>query len=447
MITRHRLLIGLLIILAGFTLVAAVTAVTQPRIDVGNGRGWWDGQIYGEVADSFAHGSKPVSLAPWVYRIGTPFLAASLSTLSGVTVDQAFLIVNLLAAFLATVLLYFYISQFVNPLFAAFGVLLFVLAWSGPLRFGGFFLPVHVDPWFWVFWIVGLIVISKSWISSWRGALVLGALTFIGVLFRETVLMLPVILFLSCGLIQRVVSRLIDFTLGLRLPIRQISSQDWPTLVVSICAFVCGGFGLLLSHSLVIKTANIWSWSYGSAAWDSFISFFVSYQLPREILAVFVAYGPILVLLWVARRAVLRHLRQQPIHPVILFVVLVVSIIGGTDFMRFLYWAAPVVLLLLAIALEDIITRIRRSADGIRKWQAYGVVCLTFVAQLVSSRVFWPNNSVIVPALMNRYWALRGQDNAIFFFVFPVVAIFLLLPMFRFVLRQGYEDGGTERVD
>ena len=427
MITRHRLLIGLLIVLAGFMLVAAVTAVTQPRIDVGNGRGW-DGQVYGAVADTFAQGSKPVAMAPFVYRIGTPFLAAKLSTLSGVTVDEAFLMVNLLAAFLATVLLYFYISQFVNPLFAAFGVLLFMLAWHAPVRFV-FFYPVYVDPWFWVFWIIGLIVISKSWIRSWRGALVLGALTFIGVLFRETVLMLPVILFLSCGLIQRLVSRLIDFPLGLRLPIRKQWSQDLPILVVSICAVVSAGLGLLLSHSLVVNTDV---WKYGSAAFYSFKDL----TLVQLVKAVFIGYGPILVLLLVAWRAVLRHLRQQPIHLALLCVVLGVTVIGGTDTTRFMYWAAPVVLLLVVIALEDIISRIRCSADGIRKWQAYGVVCLTLVTQLVSSRVFWRNDSVVVAALINRDAPISGQGNALFFVVFPFVATFLLLAMFRLVLRD-----------
>src|SRR5256885_12511004 len=73
---RSPLLRELVLAAALFLLADAAVAATQPLIDVADGKGW-DGASYYTVAQQLASGERPTEEAPFVYRLGTPFLAAT----------------------------------------------------------------------------------------------------------------------------------------------------------------------------------------------------------------------------------------------------------------------------------------------------------------------------------------------------------------------------------
>src|SRR5258707_1099477 len=106
------------------TLIFFGSLALQSRIDVNGGRGW-DGQYYGAIADAFLEGRTPIAPGPYVYRIGTPVLAASAARWSRLPIETAFLIVNGVAAILASLLLHQFLRQFVAPLYAFVCVCLF----------------------------------------------------------------------------------------------------------------------------------------------------------------------------------------------------------------------------------------------------------------------------------------------------------------------------------
>ncbi len=68
---------------------------------------------------------------------------------------------------------------------------LFMLMWHGPIRFV-YYYPAYIDPWFFVFLLAGLIGIERISKSPSLGSIcLLGLMVFIGVTFREGMLIIP----------------------------------------------------------------------------------------------------------------------------------------------------------------------------------------------------------------------------------------------------------------
>jgi hypothetical protein len=91
-----------------------------------------------------------------------------------------------------------------------------------------------------------------------------------------------------------------------------------------------------------------------------------------------VAYGPILVLLLYNWRKTASFLAASQFMLVYLIGISVLAWIGGTDTIKFLYWAMPVVYLLIGIALED-----RKNLLTLP------LIVVLAVSQLLSERIFW----------------------------------------------------------
>ena len=67
-------IIEISLILIVFILVNIQSIFYQSQISYNNGQGW-DGVEYYKTAQAFKDNIKPLAKAPFVYRIGTPYLA------------------------------------------------------------------------------------------------------------------------------------------------------------------------------------------------------------------------------------------------------------------------------------------------------------------------------------------------------------------------------------
>src|SRR6185503_4474272 len=131
-----------LLLAAGiFVLIDVVAAATQPLIDIAGGRGW-DGATYYQVAQQLAAGIRPIADAPFVYRLGTPALAALLTPND---LFSGFVIVNAAANALTAMLVFLWLRRFIASSWIRLALFVsFVAMWHGPIRFFHFY-PVSAE--------------------------------------------------------------------------------------------------------------------------------------------------------------------------------------------------------------------------------------------------------------------------------------------------------------
>jgi hypothetical protein len=104
----------------------------------------WDGARYQQMAEQLAHGAPARTEAPFVYRIGWPWLVAKLFPFD---VLRGFTILNVMASAAACGLFALWLEAAgVGSMRArVLLVALFMAAWHGPARFL-YFAPTLVDP-------------------------------------------------------------------------------------------------------------------------------------------------------------------------------------------------------------------------------------------------------------------------------------------------------------
>ena len=126
-----------LAIVSGVLLAVWLTGfATQQRISRAHGQGW-DGVHYYAVAEQLSRGEIPEANAPFVYRVGTPFLA---SLLPGDDLLRNFAIVNWVACLLAVALLLVWLRPYVADWrVRSLLAVLFIIPWHAPLRFVHFY--------------------------------------------------------------------------------------------------------------------------------------------------------------------------------------------------------------------------------------------------------------------------------------------------------------------
>ena len=167
----------LAIVLAMFVLVNIVSAFSQAQIGVNDGKGW-DGAWYVTVAQEISGGQPLVAEAPFVYRVGTPALAALVDRDNLIL---GFKVVNLAANVTLTLLLMVWLRLFVKDWRVRLGLILaFLLQWHGPIRFVHFY-PVAADNWFAALLLAGLLAIhSLEKRVSWLAIAAVSVLALLG---------------------------------------------------------------------------------------------------------------------------------------------------------------------------------------------------------------------------------------------------------------------------
>ncbi len=313
----------------------------------------WDAVQYYLVSSQLAAGQVAAAEAPYVYRLGWPWLAAQFWPADPA---RGFFVLNLIAGVIVAVLLSLWLRHGVAHLPVRLGlVALFAGAWHGPLRYV-YFNGGYVDPPFLVCVLMSLALLQSRWPRAWQVA-ALTALTVAGTLIRETMLLLPAS------------ALLVGNPLRANWSLSEIRGRVQWWLLVPIAA---GLAVVMFTHAVVVA--------------DTTRSFFAAavqwIQKPPTayLLAWFTAYGPVLAILAYDWRRVLTDLGERQHLAALLLMCAGLAFLGGSDTERFVFWAMPVIYLLLGRAFER----------NLAAFRGVGLATGLVIAQVVSARLPWP---------------------------------------------------------
>lgn len=187
----------------------------------------------------------------------------------------------------------------------------------------------------------------------WEAVLLLSPLICLGTLARESMALLAIVF-------------VADRARGLR------GAPDAALAVVPLGASLAA---ILMTRHIGVATNDYEPWGHLTAM-------VTTKPVYTWVLAWFFAFGPPMIALIVsARREVWRWLRARPALLVHLGGCGVLAYLGGTDTERILGWAAPVVLVLGGIAIEQRWSALRHAPL---------LVAVLVVVHVASSRILWP---------------------------------------------------------
>lgn len=348
-----------IVLFTAFLLVNLAGALFQKTISYHNGKGW-EADSYYQTARQFARGEAITGEAPMVFRVGAPFLAARLSPRN---LTRGFRIVDVTANALGLVLLVAWLRLYLdNWKTRVILGLLYLLEWDAPNRWIWFF-PVHTDPCLWVFLLAGLITahhLQEAGVAARWPLVFLCGTSFVGVLFREVSLLVPIVVLFARNPVARV-DGVGETPRVLRLP---------PP--VFFLPLVCGLAGWLFVRMHVTVTGDysfVWTaqhWAYSKSP-------------PELAHSWLLAFGPVLFLVIYDWRHAGSFLAGHQFLLVYGLGMAVCGYMGGSDTERLSYWSMPVVYVLLGRALE-------RHRALLRCAPLAGFLA---GAQLLSARAFW----------------------------------------------------------
>jgi hypothetical protein len=301
-----------------FLIVALVASHFQAGITLYEGKSW-DGVFYYDVADQIAYIDLPHADGPFVYRLGTPFLASLFSDIL-----DGFKAVNLAAAGISIALLTYWLHLWLKHPWLRLGfVVLFAAHWLGPVRWT-MFEPIWVDPWLFVFLFTGLIAILKLPDEpSPFAVLPLAILTFVGVFFREFVLILAVSAVFKTN----------------PLSTRRLT----PSLLIPLAL---GAVALVLTHLLVTQTNNY--------SFFRTVGHWVLHKDPIEYtLGSFFAFGVLLIVPLIDWRGSLKFLLDNQYLLAFGLGIALVAYVGGSDTGRLALWSSPLIFILAGRVIES----------------------------------------------------------------------------------------------
>jgi hypothetical protein len=329
---RRQNIIEVLLVFLVFVAVNLASAVYQQPLTYNHGKGW-DGTGYYATAEQFAQGYIPKDEAPFVYRIGTPLLAALVvknDLLLG------FKIVNFIANIFAVILLVVWLRLYIgNWKIRTLLIILFITQWHAPIRYN-YFLPASVEPWFLVIVLAGMIGIHYAAKKPTLKTIgVLSLVTLLGVAFKETAILIPIALFFA--------RNPIDFwTKSTFAPANNLRKNLSVLFVIPLFSAIIGLAGI---HILISQT-NQFSFPVEAVKWA------FDKPLLTYLLAWLIAFGPIIVIVIYDWKKAWAFLTEHQFQLVYLIGVSMLAWIGGNDTERYLYTTMPVIFVLLGRAIE-----------------------------------------------------------------------------------------------
>jgi hypothetical protein len=370
------------VVLSVFLVTCIASQILQPPITYNNGQSF-DGVFYIRMAYQMSNSLPVSSEGPFVYRLGTPFLAGLFfpdHLLLG------FRVVNVVANLISTLLFLFWLRFYLTDWrIRALLVTLYITAWHGVVRFT-FYDPSYTDPWWFVFLLAGLIVMEQvrrlnAQLSLPEGqadpkarrvkvllVAAMGAISFVGVIFREVALVLP----LAFLFITNPFPQLTEGNQG----------KKWQTpFLLALIPLALSVAAAYLTHRLAAQY-NDYSFIQTALDWA------YTKPAPSYLHAFFITFGPLIVLplcFWGQTR---RFLAENQHLLVLLAVVLVLSWVGGSDTEKFLFWAMPVVYVLIGLGIQ--------SKPGVFK--SWPLALLLAASTVLSMRWFW-----VVPDYPNSF--------------------------------------------
>lgn len=344
-----------IVLLIFLSLQLGIYARNQPQIAENNGRGG-DGFFYGRLAEQFRQGSAPRTDAPFVYRVGVPWLAGRIALVAGISIDQAFQAINFLSLVALIFLIYFLGLRYCSPQYAALAAILYLLPFYSYARLL-FFFPVLVDaPWL-ALMLAGLVIMT-GWRVTTSSFLTLCLITFLATLIRETSLILPLSFLLSRTSVRRIFS--LELLLGqpVTRTFREPEADNLRDLLFGLALLGAYGLGAFFTHRVSMATGE---YSFRSAMLDS-----ITYNALWYLVVSFcLAYGgPLLSTLIIEKRTVTRYFQEYPEFLAFTILTLILSYLGGINTVRFMAWASPIILILICCCLESMLSRIRVMAPS-----------------------------------------------------------------------------------
>jgi hypothetical protein len=373
----------------------------QQRITLNGGKGW-DGVNYYNMAEQIQKGSNTfVADLPHIKRLGTPFLIAHFSNITGINILDSALYINLAGAYITVLLLLIWLGIFIKEFWIT-GLLcfLFMMAWYAPVRYS-FYVPLTTDSWGSVWFMAGLLLlyaIRKAYGKNNSRAFITYVFSYafiisIGTLFRETNTVLCILPFFILNPVKILngFPKTMTLSRGLHF-FRQSGKQFyvWQTFFLFVPVIFIALTTLLVKKFIVEIDLNEYSYLKNTIFW-------LFTKSPLEyFLGILIAFGPLILLLpfyYKQFRMVLWENQE-------LFLLLIISIIfgfiGGTDTERILFMSGfPVIFLILGISLRSLF-------NSSQKWWLYVLLIL----QSIAFRFFW---------MLPDYNVLSGHTPVPFF--------------------------------
>jgi hypothetical protein len=311
----------------------------------------WDARQYYLIASQLAAGETPAAEAPYVYRLGVPWIVAQFWPDNP---PRGFFVLNVICGLLTAPLLAWWLRTGVRHFGVRLAVVaLFAIAWHGPIRYVHFN-NGYVDPPFMVAVLLALALLHalRTEPRRWTLAAFI-ALTVVGTLIRETMILLPI-------------SALLMGTKG-KAAIAALR-VEWQQLVPIAAAAAA----ITFTH-VVVEADTARSFVAAALQW-------IRKPPTAYVLAWFTAYGPVLAVLLYDGKRVVEDLRANLDLLCFLGLCAVLAFMGGSDTERFVFWAMPVVYLLIGRVFER----------HLHVFKSVTIVATLAVVQAISARIFWP---------------------------------------------------------
>lgn len=307
----------------------AISHSVQPEISYNDGLGW-DGVNYHRIATQIANDEQISTKAPFVYRIGVPFLVAKLYPDN---IKSGFLYLNWIFTILNSILLALLLARFINRKWVIYLLVFFYITqWHGFLRFGSFY-PVQVDPLAISLILASLLVLLKRGITL-LDIILLSVITLLGTFVRE-ILVLPAVLLMMKAYFYNKLSP---------KPLAELVEVNKLLLILPLILFLA----IYAIVRLSVEPTN--SHKFYNAAADMLYT----KSLFRFIHSWIIAYGAILILPALFYKQTWTYLKQHRIMATYLAIIIVFSFIGGADTERIAYWGFPIVFILAGRVLDEI---------------------------------------------------------------------------------------------
>jgi hypothetical protein len=372
-------------------LLGAVFALTQPLVLPPKAH---DGTYYLLIAQQLQAGLRPETIAPFVLRVGTSWLAASLVNLTGVTVMHAFFTINIAASVVTVLLFALWLRDHVfDAVTRVTLVAFFLVAPYSPFRFT-FYYPQLTDPFAMLFLMIGLLVLDRlSRHVDAVGAVALTLIVAIGCVFRELVAVLAVAAFF------------------VRPWTRRLPQSLWRVVPLA------GVLPLFAIQSWVIVRPSPYSIASTVERW------LAGKGAAMMVVAFLFVFGPLSILLLQHWRTTWRAAIARPDLVVFAVAFIAAGWLGASDTERIFQFAVPVVLMLIGTSLA-----------GTRRGGARDVFAVIVAMQLLGYRVFVPIDGRRLPFFSEHYSFYTTWVDVVplySFLVFYLIAMVLIVLITR----------------
>lgn len=306
----------------------------QSKISINDNLGY-DGVFYVELANQFKNNEKLETNAPFLYRIGTPFLASFFEN-----IPQAFFYINIIFSILSSLLVFILLTQYLNYSYSIFLSILFQLHWVSGVRYI-LFDPIGVDYIALCFMFLGLILIKSS-IKENLKIFYLIIISIFGVLFREIAL-IPSIVYLFINL-----------------------RNDKKSLI----PFFFGIFSYILILLFVEKTND-----YNSLI--AALKWFYIKGIGTFTLSLFNVFGLLVIIPFIFIKLTKEFILSNKIISIPFFIIIILGLIGGSDTERILSWSLPLFYILIFRIVEE------------KNLISNKYMIFILISLLLTYRVFW----------------------------------------------------------